>query len=325
MGLVGPKEWPTEAKFCAFMVAVLLGFSAAYRLPLRLPAADGAAFVGIHYLVPLIGVVVVAGFAAFGCRSDVRPLLMALFCYAVVLFVHFHLKLWAPLINPHSYDHTYWAIDQRFRPLVDACRSVRKALLPIVPYEMNLYMHGFILLFYVSFCYHALRTPAVFRMLFLTILFIQGLGALAYLIMPALGPFVFEQGLNPHITEAQRYMIGVHDQISAGGADWLSGNEGRVLIAGLGAMPSLHVGSSFVFLFFAARHGRVLLPIYVPLFAYIVINSVASRWHYLIDLPAGLALASLCIWLARRCTLAAVPKPGLVISPAGVPEGALAT
>jgi len=325
MGFVGAKAWPVEARFCAFMVAVLLGFSAAYGLPLRLPAADGAAFVGVHYLIPLIGVVCAAGCAAFGCRSDVRPLLTAVFCYAVVLFVHFHLKLWVPLINPHRYDQAYWAIDQQFRPLVDGCRATRKAILPLVPYEMNLYMHGFMLLFYVSFCYHALRTPAVFRTLFLAMLFIQGLGALAYLIMPALGPFVFEQGVNPHITEAQRYMIGVHDQIIAGGADWLSGNQGRVLIAGLGAMPSLHVGSSFVFLWFAARHGRVLLPTYIPLFAYIVINSVASRWHYLMDLPAGLALASFCIWLAHRCTLAPVPEPALAMSPGHLPEAALAT
>lgn len=191
--------------------------------------------------------------------------------------------------------------------MIDICFAIRKVILPIVSYEANLYMTGFMILFYVSFCYHALRTPHVFRRLFPAMLFIQGLGAITYLIMPAVGPFLFEQGLNPHIAEAQHYMNGVRQQVASGGGQWLSLHESEYLMTGVGAMPSLHVGCSFVFLWFAIKHGRALLPAYVPLFAFIVINSIASRWHYLIDLPVGLALACFSIWLAHRCTR---PKAG---------------
>ncbi|MBA2933326.1 phosphatase PAP2 family protein [Sphingomonas sp. CGMCC 1.13654] len=294
------KGLPVEVRFTALMVAVCLGFSLIYRLPIRFPAS-GAGFVGVHYLLPLAGVLLFGLCAmASGRASGMRHFLLALPCYTIVLFVHFHLKLWAPVINPQNHDAFYWSVDQQLRPLVDACFAIRRALFPIVSTDTNLYMIGFILLFYGSFCYHALRTPAHFRTLFLAILFMQGLGALFYLAAPGVGPFLFEPGLNPHITEAQHYMYQVHQQVDAGGAAWLAANEQDYLMTGLGAMPSLHVGSSFVFLWFAIRHGRVLLPTYVPLFGYIVINAIASRWHYLIDLPAGLALAGVSIWLAHR-------------------------
>jgi len=35
---------------------------------------------------------------------------------------------------------------------------------------------------------------------------------------------------------------------------------------------------------------------------WVTIESVASRWHYLIDLPAGLGVALLVIWLTNRIT-----------------------
>lgn len=319
------KGLPVEIKFAALMVAVLLGFSVYYGLPIRLPGAGGAEFVGIHYLFPLLGLLVWAGCVAFGSKqSSVKPLLLALPCYAIVLLVHFHLKLWTPILNRNRYDDVYWAIDQHLRPLIEICFAIRRAILPLISYEANLYMVGFIALFYGSFCYHAIKTPDQFRKLFLAMLFMQGLGAIAYLIAPAAGPFLYEPGLNPHITQAQHYMNAVRQQVGAGGAQWLSFNEPNVLMAGVGAMPSLHVGSSFVFLWFAIKHGRVLLPTYVPLFAYIVINSIASRWHYLIDLPAGLALACFSLWLAHRCTRpqpiaegGASPKQSVALQVAG--------
>lgn len=292
---------PVEVRFTAIMVAILLGLSLAYGLPIRMPTSGGGEFLGIHYLFPLIGLFVWAGCMMLTpSKYDIRPILIALPCYAIVLLVHFHIKLWAPLINPKNYDDLYWSIDQHYRPLVDASFTMRKGISGIISYKANLYMVGFVIMFYLSFCYHAVRTPNKFRELFLAILFAQGIGAIAYLAAPAVGPFIFEHGANPRITAQQDYMYAVHQQILHGGTHWLAGNETDFLLVGLGAMPSLHVGLSAIFLWFAFRNGRLLLVTYVPLFAFIVVNAIASRWHYLIDLPAGLALAALCLWLADR-------------------------
>src|SRR5690606_22886979 len=158
------------------------------------------------------------------------------------------------------------------RPLVDACFALRQAMAPIIPLDSNFYMTAFIAMFYVSFCFHALRSPHQFRTLFLAALIFQGTGALAYLVMPAIGPFLYESGIEPLQTSAQASMLSVRDDIVNGGANWIAANGGTHITVGLAAMPSLHTGGSFLFLLFAWRYARVLLPLYLPLFAFISLD-----------------------------------------------------
>jgi hypothetical protein len=58
-------------------------------------------------------------------------------------------------------------------------------------------------------------------------------------------------------------------------------------------MPSLHAAAAWVFLHFARKSLKYLLVPYVPFFCGIIIEAVASKWHYLIDLPVG------WLWPAR--------------------------
>lgn len=296
-----PEIWFTIA-----MLGLTLAVSAALGFRFSLPAGNEAAFVGIHYLYPLIGVAIWGVLAAVGQRTDLaRTFLIALPCYAVVLVCHFNLKLWGPHINPLLWDDLYWRTDTWLRPLVDACFWLRRAIAPVIPLDSNFYMIAFIAMFYMSFCFHALRSPHQFRTLFLAALLFQGLGALAYLVMPAIGPFLYESGIEPAQTGAQQGMLALRQEIVSGGAGWFAANGGTHITAGLAAMPSLHTGGSFLFLLFAWRHARVLMPLYSVLFAYISIDAVASRWHYLVDLPVGIALALGCVWAAERLN----PRP----------------
>lgn len=292
-----PAELFIAAAFLALTLAVSFGFG----LPISLPNGDRAAFVGIHYLYPLLGVAL-CGAVILLYRRDVMAMtfLVALPAYALILLCHFNLKLWIPHINPLLWDGFYWGTDQALRPLVDACFDIRTAIAPVVPLDSNFYMTAFITLFYLSFCIHAVRDRHDFRTLVLAALLFQGAGALAYLAMPALGPFVYETGVEPLTTIAQQLMLNSYRENIAGGAEWIAANGGPQLTVGLAAMPSLHTGGAFLFLLFAWRSARVLLPIYVPLFAFIAIDAVANRWHYLIDLPVGMVLAAACAWAAIR-------------------------
>ena len=155
---------PVEIVFTMVMVGIMFGLSAMYGLPVNFPSGERAAFVGVHYLYPLIGVGLWGIFALLSRRREVaRTFLIALPCYAIVLLVHFHLKLWVPHINPRLYDGFYWQLDQAMRPLVDACMAARRAMSVVVPMDSNFYMIGFIALFYISFYYHAFVTPDRFR------------------------------------------------------------------------------------------------------------------------------------------------------------------
>jgi PAP2 superfamily len=291
-----PEIWFTAA---LLMLTAAIGWS--IGVPLGLPSGDRAAFVGIHYLYPLAGVGIWALFAFFGLRRSLAStFLIALPCYAIVLICHFNLKLWRPLINPATWDALYWQTDQFMRPIITACMSMREALFPIIPADSNFYMVAFIAMFYFSFCYHAWRSTESFRSLFLAALIFQGLGALAYLVMPALGPFLFEKGVEPLQTVAQAGMLGSYREIVNGGPEWVAANGGSHFTVGLAAMPSLHTGGSFLFLLYAARYAKPLVPTYLPLFGFIAIDAVANRWHYVIDLPVGMLLAWGSAWAAER-------------------------
>src|SRR5687768_15572053 len=93
------QKWP-EIAFAAAFVAITLIIGTALGLPFNLPGGDRAAFVGIHYLYPLIGVAIWGTLAMIGQRRNlVKTFLIALPCYAAVLMCHFNLKLWIPHIN----------------------------------------------------------------------------------------------------------------------------------------------------------------------------------------------------------------------------------
>ncbi|MFT4027739.1 MAG: phosphatase PAP2 family protein, partial [Novosphingobium sp.] len=288
--------WLTAALLAAVLaIGGILGFR------LNLPRGDSGALVGIHYLYPLIGIAIWGALAFIGQKMHLaQTFLVALPCYAVVLICHFNLKLWAPHINPILWDSLYWQFDIALRPLVDGCLALRRAMAGVVPLDSNIYMTAFISMFYLSFCFHAVRDPHHFRTLFLAALIFQGAGGLAYLVMPALGPFIYETGVEPIQTAAQQSMLRIYHENLDGGSPWISAHGATYLTTGLAAMPSLHTGGSFLFLLFAWRYARVLTVIYVPLFGFIAINAVASRWHYLIDLPVGIALALGSAWIAER-------------------------
>ena len=278
-----------------------LSLSAVFRLPLVLPERDTTQFVGIHYFVPLIAVFLWYGCCAlFGQRERLGKLAVALLCYGIVMWLHFTLKLWAHLINPHLFDPLLWSIDARFEPIVIGCMTIHRFLQGYVPNIDGLYLVGFVAMFFISFCVHAVLSPGAFRKLLLAAILFQGLGGIAYLIMPALGPFIYQHGANATISQTQAAMLGAYRQMIATGPAWLSVNGSQDLAAGIGAMPSLHAGGAFLFLWFAWRYERPLLVIYVPLFAFICVEAIASRWHYLVDLPMGILLARSCIALAFR-------------------------
>jgi membrane-associated phospholipid phosphatase len=114
------------------------------------------------------------------------------------------------------------------------------------------------------------------------------------------GPFIYEHGPNAMATAAELRMYEIYQQVQAGGAAWLAQHAGEHFAEPLAAMPSLHVGASAVIVYYALRARLWVAPLLVALFAWVVIESVVSRWHYVVDLPAGLLVAALAIALTNR-------------------------
>ena len=217
-----------------------------------------------------------------------------------VMWLHFHIKMWVPLINPRRYDQLYQDMDLALAPLVNGMIMLREWLGQFMPGVDWWYMIVFMGLFFLSFAYHLIFDEQGFRRVYLATMVNQALGAFSYALLPAVGPFLYEKGVSDLATRSQTGMWDAYNQLLAGGPAWLETIGPSYFNAGLAAMPSLHAGASWVFVWYAFAHKTRLRALYVLAFGWILIEAVATKWHYIIDLPAGVALAAASIWIANR-------------------------
>src|SRR3546814_19797117 len=97
------KRMP-ELAISGAMILIMLLFSLIFKLPIIYPSGERAAFVGIHYIYPLIGVGLLGILIFFvGNRALASRFLIALRCSTAFLFVHFNIILWIPIINPTNF------------------------------------------------------------------------------------------------------------------------------------------------------------------------------------------------------------------------------
>lgn len=270
--------------------------SRVFGLPISLPASSSLAFTGMGNLIPAL--VVAAGLiVTFLTQRAARAFYFAtvLVAYCAVVVIHFNIKLWAHLINPVLWDSEYRWIDEALRPAVDGSLAIHQTLAATIGPIDWLYLFAFLAMFGCSIIVHSSRSFLVFRKAVLTAMLVHVLGGLSYLIAPALGPFIYEQGVNALEAQRQVYMMDAHNAALSGGISWFVTEGPEFLATGLAAMPSLHVASSAVFVYFAWRYERHLSWLYLPLFAFIMIEAIATRWHYLVDIVAGLGLTALAI------------------------------
>ncbi len=307
---------PVEARFTVGIVFLTVLLSLTFGVPLVFPTSNAAQFVGIQILLPMVAFLLWLGLTAtFGKWKDPGQLLLAVICYAAVMWAHFNMKLWAHHLNPVLYDEVYWKTDQSLRALVDFSMRATLYLANNVPLMDTFYLHGFIILFAISFTIHSLRSAEALREVLLAALFFQGLGGISYLLAPALGPFIYETGAIPWATGIQSYLLEAYQTAKVEGRVWFENSGNEHFLTGVAAMPSLHAGGAYLFTWFIAKYERPLLFFYLPIFFFILIAAVGTRWHYVVDIPAGLLLAQVCIWLAGRSARDAASCAGRAAPP----------
>lgn len=91
------------------------------------------------------------------------------------------------------------------------------------------------------------------------------------------------------------YSMSTMDQL------WESYVQGKGLISGISAMPSMHVGSSVLFVICALVTGKRWLIWATSVFcAAIFIGSIHLAWHYAADGYLGAAIAVFCWWISGK-------------------------
>jgi hypothetical protein len=305
--LIAVKRYP-EIPIAGVYAIIVFCLSCAIGTEFTFPTTELSIFIGFHYTSALIlgGIAAICA-TVFGSKQSDTTLtaitlkqLSYLISFNFVIWLHFHVKMWIPLINPVRYDALYYQIDKLFLPVLHAFAIMRESIASKMGNIDPLYANLFIVMFFISFICHSAYDRLNVRRMIMASMLVQAIGSLCYLIMPAVGPFIYEQGLSGLATKCQGSMWHGYQTLIATGPRWLDQNGPRYFIGGLAAMPSLHSGASWVFLYYAYKHKPYLLIIYIPIFSWIIIEALASKWHYLIDLPVGIVVATLCIWMSNR-------------------------
>lgn len=299
---------------CAAMFGLLgIMFYLLAGVPFVMPTEQESPAIGAHFLVP-VGVTVAGYFVVVALShvsgryrrslggwaraAAIDGLLIATFI--LVMYVHFHIKMWMPVINPVMYDAAYYAIDQQARVLIDGATAIRQFVKAMIPGTSIYYGLGLLAMFSLSFFVHASGSRRWHYHNMLALVLVEVVGPLTYLIAPAVGPFIYEKPPSAAVAAAQETMYAKFQHVQADGIAWLVRHGGDYITAPLAAMPSLHIAAASVIAYYIIKTRSVMTPVMLILLGWIIVDSVALRWHYLVDLPAGLALAWLAVWLANR-------------------------
>lgn len=308
-----PESLGVAIAVVSLFSAVVLAIAAVYDAPLSFPRERISIALGFNAVFPVavaIGLYVCLRLLrrlVVGADDGGPPLvrmmvvdltLMALFIAAT--YFHFSLKSWVQVINPSLYDEPYMAVDNALRPVIDLFAWIRQSVFTFVPATDAWYQAAFLLMFISGFCSLAVSRNPVYPRFCLGVLLTMCLGALSYLIAPALGPFIYEEGLNEQATQAQAGMLWAHEQVMRDGMAWIAEAGPAYFSGALAAMPSLHIAHAMVMTWFIIQARSLLILVFLVICFWVVIESVVSRWHYLVDLPAGAILAAFTIWLTHR-------------------------
>jgi membrane-associated phospholipid phosphatase len=142
-------------------------------------------------------------------------------------------------------------------------------------------------------CFIYVRRPrARFREMMSGIMVVTFFGLMGYLLVPAIGPMY---------TLRHQYTVPLHQSMWAFNREVDFMDFARIQ---RDVFPSLHVAISFVVWLYAYRNSKKLFWILSPLILSLWLSTLYLRYHYLIDVVAGLILAPLSYllanWLSRR-------------------------
>lgn len=150
-----------------------------------------------------------------------------------------------------------------------------------------------------SYFFHVLNIPIVacfiylrrararFREMMVGMVVVSFFGLLGYLTVPAIGPLY---------TLRDQYTVPLNQPLAVFNRQVEFMDFARIR---RDVFPSLHVGISFLVWLYAYRNSKKLFWLLSPLVLSLWVSTVYLRYHYLVDILAGLILAPLCFWLAN--------------------------
>jgi hypothetical protein len=298
------QDWLTIGYFVILLVALLTGHGPNRSRCLERVSGD--------FVIFLLCLALVRG-GILRWRSAAASLVYRTVFIVTLLSSFFQLREILPAVSPWSDDATIYAFDLRvfgFEPSVVLDRFVSPATTEWFAF--------FYFLYFLILCVHVLpvvywnRDPVLLGRFAIGTLLMFLTAHIVYMIVPGYGPYWYLRSTFAHQLEGSTFWPLVRETVDAGGAQ-------------KDIFPSLHTAAPTFFAIFSFRHRRLFPFKYTwPLVAFlatqIIIATMFLRWHYLIDIVAGLTLATSAALLGQRISdWEAAKRERLGLQPAWTP------
>jgi PAP2 superfamily len=226
-------------------------------------------------------------------RSSAASLVYRTAVIGALLSSFFQLRDILPAVSPWTDDARIYAFDLQvfgFEPSVVLDRYVTPATTEWFAFFYFLYF--LILSVHVLPMVYWQRDVDLLGRFATGLLLIFCVAHVLYMIVPGFGPYWYLKATFRHDLTGGTFWRLVREAVEAGGAQ-------------KDIFPSLHTAAPTYFAIFAFRHRRrfpfkLWWPVIAFLATQIIIATMFLRWHYLIDVIAGVALASAASLVGQR-------------------------
>lgn len=213
-----------------------------------------------------------------------------------VLIIESNIKINVPLINGHLYDAFYHQIDMYIKPFGSLIIFVRDWVQSFIDLSI-MYVYLYEALFLLTFIILYWKNPKFFRPMYFATIFAILIGALLYCMMPAIGPFYYSSSPSPYVQDTVTDMLMRYNVYRLSHGEVYSY---AMVVEGIAAMPSLHVGNTIIFLYFIYKYARKWTWFYLPCFIYIFIDAMYTKYHYGLDVIIGFLLGLISIYICEK-------------------------
>lgn len=276
LGLVGIMGVTGVWRFTAFQhprflqCCVLLSAAVWIRAFTRAPA-DGRRWTALAD----------ASAAALTVLRDFFPFFLGLLFYETLHDL-------TPEVRPAVVDAHLVAIDRALFG-VDVSYWMGRFASPLLTHVMvDCYASYFIAPAALACVFYWRGDRAAFRDYMVSLCVVTLLGYCGYLLVPAVGPYVYQAELFP-----TRLPGGEYTHLFIRAIDSLKG-------VARDCFPSMHTAHTTVVLAFAFRHARRLFWAYLPMAIGLYVSTVYLRMHYVVDVAGGFAVSAAAVALGPR-------------------------